>query len=123
MNLVSPLPADGVKIPIYATFTGWKTLPWLALGTNGASPLLRVYEDRLVFKVLRPHSRNYDEIAEIGVLTWHLTRNIYFVWRDTQLTLSANVIRKDWLIEIVQFFHRKNLALTPAALELIEKSA
>ena len=122
MNLTSPLPTKGVKIPIYATFTGWKTLPWLALGTNSASPLLRVYEDRLDFKVLRPHTRNYQEIAEIGVITWHQTRNIYFVWRDTNLTMSANVIRKDWLIETVHFFYRKKIALTPAALELIEKN-
>ena len=120
MDLTSPLPENGVKIPIYATFTGVRFAPWLALGTNSLSPLLRVYDDHLDFKVLRPHRKSYEEIEAVGVITWHLTRNVYFIWRDTQLTFSANIIRKDWLIQLVQFFHHKNVALTPAALKMIE---
>ena len=47
-NLTSPIPENGVAVPIYATFAGHKMMPfWWAISTNRANPKSRLFEDAL----------------------------------------------------------------------------
>lgn len=62
MNLSEPLPNTGVKVPVYATFTGLKGVPLLALAKNSFSPLLCLHEDHIEFRVIKTHQKNYQQI-------------------------------------------------------------
>jgi hypothetical protein len=121
MNLSEPLPLEGVKVPLYAAFTGIQGVPLIALGTNSASPLLRLYEDAVEFKVFRTHRKSYTLIARINILQLPLTQNIELIWRDSPFTFAANLGREDWLLQLVRFFDNRQLELTPRARAFLTK--
>jgi len=122
MDFSEPLPDAGIKVPIYATFTGLKGVPLLALATNSYVPLLRLHEDRIDFKIIRSHSKTLDQIEYVSASSWRLAKNLEFAWKDTRFTLSANVIREDWLIQVLYFLRRKNVVLAPRAEAFIDKN-
>ena len=120
-DLTSPLPEKGVNVPIYATFTGHKRMPfWWALGTNSYKPVLRLFEDELELKVMKTHRRLLRDIETAHVGLAPLTRNLILVWNDTPWTFTANVIRHDWLVQVIEFLARKNVPLAPGARRLLQ---
>src|SRR5687768_16774314 len=65
--LSQKLPQDGVKIPLRVSFIGLRRVPILALGHNNAAPLLVLFEDHLVQRVIFKHERKYSEIESVDV--------------------------------------------------------
>ncbi len=120
MRLNSPLPDSGVKVPLWATFTGWRGVPILALGSNNFAPLLRLHEDRVEFKVFRTHTRPLGDIERIDARRLGKTNQITIEWRGENFTLSANVLTPRLLLQVLEFFARKGIALSDAARALME---
>ena len=79
------------KVPVKATFTGLRGLPWIALATNSLNPVLRLGERHLGYKVLRSRERPYEDIEEVDVRRTIGTFNLVFSVRDTRFTFTANV--------------------------------
>lgn len=106
-------------MPVYATFTGLKGVPLLALATNSFAPLLRLHEEHIEFKVINTHQKSYQQIECVDTLSWALTKNITFIWNDSRFSFTANVIREDWLIQTLHFLQRRMVTLTPKAQSVI----
>ena len=121
IEIAEPLPPEGVAVPLRATFVGVARVPLLALGKNNLSALLRLYENRLEFKVFRRRQRAYSEIRRVEVATLFLTRNVEIVWTDSPLTFAANIRGDDWRRAVLELLARKGAPLSPAARALIEE--
>ncbi len=123
-NLTSPLPAKGVAVPIYATFTGHKIMPfWWAISTNSANPELRLFEDELELKVIKTHRKPYSHVAVADAYCGRIkTNNLILTWDDTPWTFTANIIQRNWLMQTLEFLARKNIALSPRAARLLAES-
>ena len=123
-NLTSPLPEKGIAVPIYATFTGHKMMPfWWAIATNSANPKLRLFEDELELKVIKTHRRLLKDIAVADAYCVKIkTNNLILTWNDTPWTFTANIIQRNWLNQTLEFLQRKNIALSPRAQRLLSES-
>ena len=112
-NLTSPISANGVAVPIYATFTGHAKMPfWWAISTNSANPKLRLFEDEL--KVIKSHRKSYSHVAVADAYCGLVkTNNLILTWNDTPWTFTANIIQRNWLNQTLEFLARKNIALSP----------
>ena len=123
-NLTSPLPAKGVAVPIYTTFTGHSKMPfWWAISTNSANPKLRLFEDELELKVMKTHKKFLRDIVVTDAYCGRVkTNNLILTWNDTPWTFTANIIQRNWLMQTLEFLARKNIALSPRAARLLAES-
>ena len=113
--LSEPLPAEGVEVPLLASFAGLARVPILSLGKNNLSARLRLYPDELEFKVLRTRRRPYTEIQRIETQSFWATRNVEFVWRGSLITFTANLHSDAWRLALLRFLERRGVPLSPAA--------
>ncbi len=123
-DLTSPLPEKGVAVPIYATFTGHKKMPfWWAISTNSANPKLRLFENDLELKVIKTHRKPLSAIAVADAYCGKIkSNNLILTWNDTPWTFTANIIQRNWLIQTLEFLMRKNIALLLRAARLLSES-
>ena len=119
MRLDSPLPNKGVKVPIWATFTGCRAIPFVALGSNNFAPLLRLYEDRVEFKVIRTHTRPLRDIERVHATRIWRTSLITIEWRGEQLTTSARILLPRLQVQVLAFFERQGVPLSEGARALL----
>ncbi len=118
--VIEPLPAEGVLVPLRASFIGVKGVPVLSLGHNNLSPILRLYPDDVEFRVFRLRRRPYSAIGRIDVLTTLGTRNVEFVWKDSILTFAANVENEAWRLAVLGFLAKRGIPATDAAMRLLQ---
>lgn len=123
-HLTAPLSEKGIAVPIYATFTGHKQMPfWWAIANNSLNPKLRLFEDELELKVIKTHRRLLQDIAVADAYCGKVkTNNLILIWNDTPWTFTANIIQRNWLIQTLEFLMRKNIALSPRAARLLSES-
>jgi hypothetical protein len=76
--------AGAANIPVLATFSGVRGLPWwYAVATNNAKPSLVVTPRGLDFRVVRRHQRSWDEIERIDVRQASETVNLDVIVTDS----------------------------------------
>jgi hypothetical protein len=79
-------------IPVLATFTGVRGLPWwYGVATNNARPLLVIERDDMRVRVVRTVRRRFDEIACVDVRQAVGTVNLEVAFQGSLLTFSANL--------------------------------
>ncbi|KQX87319.1 hypothetical protein [Variovorax sp. Root473] len=86
-----PLAIKGGVVPVVATFTGLRGLPWVALTTNSLNPVFRIESEQLVYRVLRQRQRPFADIRRVDVREAYGTFNLIFEFRDARRTFVANV--------------------------------
>ncbi|WP_447774801.1 hypothetical protein [Variovorax boronicumulans] len=87
----APLAIKGGVIPVVATFTGLRGLPWVALATNSLNPVFRIESGQLVYRVLRQRQRPFADIHQVDVREAYGTFNLIFEFHDARRTFVANV--------------------------------
>ncbi|QOF76188.1 hypothetical protein [Variovorax sp. 38R] len=87
----APVVIKGGVVPVVATFTGLRGLPWVALATNSLNPVFRIESEQLVYRVLRQRQRPFADIRQVDVREAYGTFNLIFEFRDTRRTFVANV--------------------------------
>ena len=87
----APLAIKGGAVPVVATFTGLRGLPWVALATNSLNPVLRIESEQLVYRVLRQRERPFADIRQVDVREAYGTFNLIFEFHDARRTFVANV--------------------------------
>lgn len=85
------LAIKGGAVPVVATFTGLRGLPWVALATNSLNPVLRIESEQLVYRVLRQRERPFADIRQVDVREAYGTFNLIFEFHDARRTFVANV--------------------------------
>ena len=85
--------ADGAAtIPVLATFTEVRGLPWwYGVATNNAKPLLVIAKDGIRFRVIRLRRRAYAEIERVDIRILTGTVNLDITFRGALLTFAANL--------------------------------
>ncbi len=122
-DLTAPIPAKGVAVPIYATFTGHTRMPfWWAISNNSLNPKLRLFEDELELKVIKTHRKSLRDVvvadAHCGLVK---SNSLILTWNDTPWTFTANIIQRNWLGQVLEFLARKQVPLSPRAARLLSE--
>ena len=121
-DLTSPLPRKGVLVPVQTNFTGHTRVPLLALVTNNLSPMMRLFEDEIAFKVFRDHRRPWRDIELVDALNWKLNKSVILRWNDTPWTFTAGLIVLPRLVEVLRFMERKQVPLSSRAARLLDEN-
>jgi hypothetical protein len=80
------------SVPVLATFTGIRGLPWwYGVAMNNATPLLAIEQDGIRYRVVRQQQRSFDEIASVDVRQAPGTVNLDFTFHGSVFTFAANV--------------------------------
>lgn len=122
INIPQTLPETGYKVPVVATFIGFKNVPLIAVAYNNISSSLTLFEDHIEYKVCRTRRYNYSKIDSVGVFRTIGTENIKINFRNSLFSFSGNLFEKENLIELLKFFQRKHLKLTGEAAALLNES-
>ena len=116
-----PLPANGFKVPLRATFTGPKSAPLVALSHNSMFPLLKLYNDSVEFRVFIQRRKSYTDIERVEIARSFLTDNVIFVWKDSVFTFTANVSGEKILQELARFLQRHGVPLAESAQQVVNE--
>lgn len=121
INLSNPLPANGVQVPVRATFTGVAGVPFWTLAHNSLFPLFKLFNDEMEFRVIFKQRRAYTSIKSVHVFWMLLTNNVQITWHDSSFTFVANVTNQDDLVQVVRFLERKQAPLLDTAKLFLQK--
>lgn len=113
-----PIPQEGISIPLRISFIGLKSVPWIALGHNSLAPLLVLFEDHLVQRVIFKKTRKYSEIEYVDVSVTD-TKNFEIAYTDSPFTFSCKLKARQDLIAALKLFGRKSVRLGEKAQRLL----
>jgi hypothetical protein len=93
---IAPLPIvddgnGGKVVPLIATFTGLRGLPWVGVASNNLNPRLVITPAGFTYRVMRLRSRDWSDIVRVDVRCFGATVNLGFAFRDSLFTFDANV--------------------------------
>ncbi len=84
--------AGAATIPVLATFTGVRGLPWwYGIASNNAKPLLVIEPEGIRFRVIRQTVRRFEEIEIVDVRQATGTVNLDITFTGDLLTFAANL--------------------------------
>ncbi|MBD8736802.1 hypothetical protein [Sphingomonas sp. CFBP 13706] len=93
---ITPLPiindGNGGKIvPLIATFSGLRGLPWIGFASNNLNPRLVIQSDGITYRIAMLRFRGWGDIIQVDVQSVGATVNLSFAFRDSLFTFDANV--------------------------------
>lgn len=92
----TPLPivddgAGGEVIPLIATFSGLRGLPWIGFASNNLNPHLVITPDDITYRVMSLRTQSWGNVERVDVRSLGATVNLGFVFRSSPVTFDANV--------------------------------
>ncbi len=123
-NMAPPviIPEQGMAIPLRISFIGLKSVRWFALAHNNFSPLLVLFQDHLVQRVVFRKSRNYSEIEYVDVSATD-TENLDIAYTDSRFTFSCKLKTRQELVAVLKFFGGKGVKLGEGAKRLLSETS
>ncbi len=110
---ISSVEQSGSSVPIAASFVGLKWLPSLiALAHNSINPSLTLFDDHIEYG---KSMSTYENIESVNIFEWRATENIMLSFKNTSWTYSANLMKRDNLIQLLKFFGDKDVLLSEKA--------
>lgn len=126
-SIPSILPPEGFQFPIENSSTPLKFFPLVGIARGGSNAELRLYADRIEFKVVLSKAKSYSiiELADIetnviSVTTGGYSQNIVISFKDSIFAYRANIREKEDLIELIRFFCGKSVSVSDDASSFIE---
>jgi hypothetical protein len=108
----------GLAIPLKVSFIGLKSMPTIALAHNNLAPMLVLFDDHLVQRVIFRKPRKYSEIEYVEVSLTD-TDNLDIAYADSLFTFSCKLVEKRDLTKVLQFLERKGIRLGERAQRLL----
>lgn len=81
----------GKVIPLIATFSGLRGLPWVGFARNSLNPHLVITPHGITYRVLGLRNCSWADVASVDVRTLGATVNLGFVFHGSPVTFDANV--------------------------------
>lgn len=82
---------DGEAIPVLATFTGLRRVPWVAVASNSLNPMFRLDGQQLFYRVFRQRQRVFHDILQVDTRSAYGTFNLIFEFIDSPFTFIVNL--------------------------------
>ena len=108
----------GLVIPLRVSFIGLKSVPKIALAHNNLAPMLVLFEDHLVQRVIFKKPRKYSDIESVDVSSTD-TPNLDIAYTDSRWTFSCKLEDKRDFIKVLHFFERKGVRLGAEARRML----
>lgn len=115
-SIPQSIPTNGFEVPVLAAFTGLKRLPrQVSFAHNNINPSLTLYEYRLDCKVVLKKSILFSKIEKVDIWDTIATRNIQIYVRDREDLISANLLNRRNLAQVLTFLKDRNVPLSDRA--------
>ena len=83
--------AGGKVIPLVATFSGLRGLPWIGFASNNLNPRLVITPDGITYRVIGLRTQSWGNVEQVDVRSLGATVNLRFVFCNSPVTFDANV--------------------------------
>jgi hypothetical protein len=116
LNLRSPLPEEGIRVPLSRAYEGLRFLGPPSESTS--TPYLFLSEYNLYYRVLGTYERSYDSIREAqapGMMQLHL------LFKDNARYVTFCLYSRSDLQEVLRFLYGKGVPLGARARLLLQK--
>lgn len=121
MVIPDPLPREGLRVPLRASFLVFKAAPLFGVATNNAAPQLTLFEDAIEFRVITLQRRRWQDLVRVDARQNFGTQNIILHWRHDLFAFSANLGAEPPLIALLRFFAARRIELTKDATAVLAK--
>lgn len=78
-------------MPLIATFSGLRGLPWIGFASNNLHPRLVIQSDGITYRIAMLRFRGWGDIIQVDVQSVGATVNLSFAFRDSLFTFDADV--------------------------------
>ena len=112
--------AAGLSIPLKVSFIGLKSVRAVAVAHNNFAPVLVLFEDHLVQRVIFRKTRKYSEIEYVDVSSTD-TDNLDIAYTDSWFTFSCKLEANQDLVKALKLFARKGVRLGDGAKRLLSE--
>jgi hypothetical protein len=110
------IPANGFEVPVLATFKGLKRLPrQISLAYNNLNPYLTLFEDRLECRVMLKRAIPLSQIENVDIWDTFATRNLQIYVKGKEDLLTANLLNRMNLSQVLNFFLNRGVPLSSRA--------
>ena len=110
---------EGIAVPLRISFIGLKSLGWVSLAHNNLAPLLVLFDDHLVQRVIFRKARRYSGIEYVDV-TRTDTDNLEIAYAGSPFTFACKLEARQDLGEVLRFFAGKGVRLGEGARRRLE---
>jgi hypothetical protein len=100
------IPPEGIRIPVTQTFTGFKALGAFGISHNNMNPLLKIYDDRIEYRVIIKTAKRYGEIEWIKPVG---NRRLRITFYGSLLSLSVWLTRPEDRVTLVNFLQARGV--------------
>jgi hypothetical protein len=108
----------GLAIALKVSYVGLKSVPVLAVAHNNLAPVLVLFDDHLVQRVIFRKTRKYSEIEFVEVSKTD-GYNLDIAYADSAFTFACRLEDPRDLGRVLQFFGRKGVRLGDRARQLL----
>jgi hypothetical protein len=108
----------GLVVPLRVSFVGLKAMPKIAVAHNNLAPMLVLFEDHLVQRVIFKKSRKYLDIEYVDVSSTD-TPNLDIAYTGSPWTFSCKLEEKRDFVKVLKFFERKGVRLGDEARRML----
>lgn len=112
-----------LKIPLKASFGGWKALPWFAWGSNSIKPVLTLRPDMIEYRLFRLRQKPYSAVSRIDYRSAWRTENIVIEFNDSFSTFIGNTGDRDVTRKALIYLQNMGCHLSERAAHLITTAA
>ncbi|OGC06537.1 hypothetical protein A2526_04895 [candidate division WOR-1 bacterium RIFOXYD2_FULL_36_8] len=118
---IENLSPEGLQIPIIGAYTGIKDIPYWAIARNTFNPFLKIFPDKIEYRVILKHKKNLDQIESIDCYELIGIKNIRFNFADSPFSFSANLLNVENLKKVLQYFKNNGIKLSDKAEKYLNK--
>ena len=111
MNMLIPreLPAEGVRTPLIASYSGPKALAPVTFSHNNMFPQMTLFEDQFDYKVILKRSAYYSDVESLRAYKSRFYNRLIFKFFNTNLFFIAVLPNEELLDKILAFLAEKGI--------------
>ena len=123
IEILEPLPSEGVRVPVQCADVGLRALPLISFGENSLNPLVRLLPEGIETRALFHRVRPYAEIEEAR-LPYNpyefLAGHVVELWfRGESSCVYFSFLAPRWQVGVFTFLWRRGVQLNEAAKRLV----
>lgn len=107
------------NIPLMASFSGWKGIPWAGWAFNSLGPRLVLHPGHIEYRVIRTRSKPYDAIESVDYRRAFATTNVVIAFTDSIVTFAANTGGEAAARDVIRHLAEKGCPVSHRAAALI----
>ena len=103
------IPPEGIAVPVTQTFSGFKALGAFGISHNNMNPLLKLYDERIEYRVIIKTSKRSGDIEWVKPVG---NRRLRIAYYGSFLSLSVWMANAEDRVTLLNFLRSRGVAIS-----------